>query len=57
MVSVFAHVGGIPVEETAAALLPFGIALIVGLRAIGQRALKTLPLRAHRRGGIGKEQP
>jgi hypothetical protein len=40
---VFAHVAGIPVEETALSLAPVGLlALTVGARSYWQRVVKRL---------------
>jgi hypothetical protein len=37
MTSVFAHVLGLPVEETVAQIVPFGVALLVALRVSVRR--------------------
>jgi hypothetical protein len=45
---LFAHVGGLPVEEMAAALLPAGAMLGLGLRLAALRLRRALSLRRPR---------
>jgi hypothetical protein len=45
---LFAHVGGIPVEEMAAALLPAGAIVVLGMRLAALRLRRSLSFRRSR---------
>jgi hypothetical protein len=45
---VFAHVGGIPVEEMAGGLLPMTAMLVLGMRVAAVRLRRSLSLRRSR---------
>jgi hypothetical protein len=45
---VFAHVGGMPVEETATALLPVAAMVVLGMRVAAFRLRRSLSLRRSR---------
>jgi hypothetical protein len=45
----FAHVFGVPVEETLLAVAPVGIAVVAAVRLTGRRVRRSMPRRPARR--------